>query len=90
VQRGNVSTNSKCAPWRGDEYARIGHAQADFGGAVVVIGGVAESSFFAMDLLHSGACFINPGFVSFIPPNQISPMPLRTDSIIAAAMTEPI
>lgn len=36
-----------------------GHAQADFGEAVVVIGGVEQKAhFFAMDLPHSDACFI--------------------------------
>ena len=91
MQRGNVSTNSKCIPWRVDEYARSGHAQADFGGAAVVIGGVEQKAhFFPMDLPHSSACFINPAFVSFLTQFQISPIPLRTDSITAAAMTDPI
>jgi transposase len=36
-----------------------GHAQADFGEAVVVIGGIEQKAhFFAMDLPHSDACFI--------------------------------
>jgi transposase len=36
-----------------------GHAQVDFGEAVVVIGGVEQKAhFFAMDLPHSDACFI--------------------------------
>ncbi len=36
-----------------------GHAQADFGEAVVVIGGVEHKAhFFAMDLPHSDACFV--------------------------------
>jgi transposase len=36
-----------------------GHAQADFGEAVVVIGGIEQKThFFAMDLPHSDACFI--------------------------------
>lgn len=36
-----------------------GHAQADFGEAVVVIGGVDQKThFFALDLPHSDACYI--------------------------------
>jgi len=36
-----------------------GHAQADFGEALVVIGGVEQRAhFFAFDLPHSDACFI--------------------------------
>ena len=36
-----------------------GHAQADFGEALVVIGGVEQKThFFAFDLPHSDACFI--------------------------------
>jgi len=36
-----------------------GHAQADFGEAMVVIGGVERKAhFFALDLAHSDACFI--------------------------------
>jgi len=36
-----------------------GHAQADFGEAVVVIGGVEQKAhFFALDLPHSDACYI--------------------------------
>jgi transposase len=36
-----------------------GHAQADFGEAMVVIGGVEQKAhFFAMDLPHSDACFV--------------------------------
>jgi transposase len=36
-----------------------GHAQADFGEAVVVIAGVAQKAhFFAMDLPHSDTCFV--------------------------------
>jgi transposase len=36
-----------------------GHAQADFGEAVVRIGGVEQKAhFFAMDLPHSDACFV--------------------------------
>jgi transposase len=36
-----------------------GHAQADFGEALVVIGGdLAESHFFALDLPHSDASYI--------------------------------
>jgi DNA replication protein DnaC/transposase len=36
-----------------------GHAQADFGEAVVVIGGVAQKAhFFVMDLPHSDACCV--------------------------------
>jgi transposase len=36
-----------------------GHAQADFGEAVVVIGGVEQKAhFFVMDLPHSDACFV--------------------------------
>ncbi len=36
-----------------------GHAQAGFGEAVVVIGGIEQKThFFAMDLPHSDACFI--------------------------------
>jgi transposase len=36
-----------------------GHAQADFGEALVRIGGVAQKAhFFAMDLPHSDACFV--------------------------------
>jgi len=35
-----------------------GHAQADFGEAVVVIGGVEQKAyFFVMDLPHSDSCF---------------------------------
>lgn len=34
-----------------------GHAQADFGEAVIVIGGVEQKAhFFVMDLPHSDAC----------------------------------
>ena len=36
-----------------------GHAQADFGEAMVVIGGVEQKAhFFVMDLPHSDACFV--------------------------------
>ena len=36
-----------------------GHAQADFGEAVVVIGGgERKAHFFVMDLPHSDACFV--------------------------------
>lgn len=36
-----------------------GHAQADFGEAVVVIGGVEQKAhFFALDLPHSDACYV--------------------------------
>ena len=36
-----------------------GHAQADFGEAVVIIGGVEQKAhFFVMDLPHSDACFV--------------------------------
>jgi transposase len=36
-----------------------GHGQADFGEAMVVIGGVEQKShFFALDLPHSDACYI--------------------------------
>ena len=36
-----------------------GHAQADFGEALVVIGGVEQKAhFFALDLPHSDACYI--------------------------------
>ena len=36
-----------------------GHAQADFGEAMVVIGGVEQKAhFFALDLPHSDACFV--------------------------------
>src|SRR5258707_15091308 len=36
-----------------------GHAQADFGEAIGVIGGVERKiHFFAMDLPHSDACFV--------------------------------
>jgi transposase len=36
-----------------------GHAQADFGEAKVVIGGVEQKAhFFALDLPHSDACYI--------------------------------
>jgi transposase len=36
-----------------------GHAQADFGAAVAVIGGVAQTiHFFCLDLPHSDACFV--------------------------------
>jgi transposase len=36
-----------------------GHAQADFGEAVVIIGGVEQKAhFFAFDLPHSDACFV--------------------------------
>ncbi|MCP1168240.1 IS21 family transposase, partial [Limimaricola sp. ASW11-118] len=35
------------------------HAQADFGEAVVVIGGIEQKAhFFVMDLPHSDACFV--------------------------------
>lgn len=38
---------------------RPGHAQADFGEALVVIGGVEQKAyFFAFDLPHSDACYI--------------------------------
>ncbi len=36
-----------------------GHAQADFGEAVVIIGGVEQKAcFFAYDLQHSDACYV--------------------------------
>lgn len=36
-----------------------GHAQADFGEAVVVIGGIEQKAhFFVMDLPHSDACYV--------------------------------
>ncbi|SDY93946.1 hypothetical protein SAMN05444340_1386 [Citreimonas salinaria] len=35
-----------------------GHAQADFGEAVVIIDGVEKAHFFVMDLPHSDACFV--------------------------------
>jgi transposase len=36
-----------------------GHAQADFGEAVVIIGGVEQKAhFFVMDLPHSDACYV--------------------------------
>ena len=36
-----------------------GHAQADFGEAVVIIGGVEQKAhFFVLDLPHSDACFV--------------------------------
>lgn len=36
-----------------------GHAQADFGEAIVVIGGVEQKAyFFVMDLPHSDSCFV--------------------------------
>ena len=36
-----------------------GHAQADFGAATVIIGGVEQKAhFFAFDLPHSDACYI--------------------------------
>jgi transposase len=36
-----------------------GHAQADFGEAIVIIGGVEQKAhFFVMDLPHSDACFV--------------------------------
>ena len=36
-----------------------GHAQADFGEAIVIIGGVERKAhFFVMDLPHSDACFV--------------------------------
>ena len=36
-----------------------GHAQADFGEALVVIGGVEQKAyFFAFDLPHSDACYV--------------------------------
>ena len=36
-----------------------GHVQADFGEAVVIIGGVEQKAhFFVMDLPHSDACFV--------------------------------
>ena len=36
-----------------------GHAQADFGEAVGVIGGIEQKAhFFVMDLPHSDACFV--------------------------------
>ncbi len=41
--------------WR----TRLGHAQADFGEALVVIGGVEQKAhFFALDLPHSDACYV--------------------------------
>jgi len=48
----------KTRPWRcfGD---RPGHAQADFGEAIDVIGCVERNiHFFAFDLPHSDACFV--------------------------------
>ena len=37
-----------------------GHAQADFGEATVIIGGVEQKAhFFAFDLPHSDACYTN-------------------------------
>jgi transposase len=36
-----------------------GHAQADFGEAMVIIGGVEQKAyFFAFDLPHSDACYV--------------------------------
>lgn len=36
-----------------------GHAQADFGEALVVIGGIEQKAhFFALDLPHSDACYV--------------------------------
>ncbi len=36
-----------------------GHAQADFGEALVVIGGIEQKAyFFAYDLPHSDACYV--------------------------------
>ena len=36
-----------------------GHAQADFGEAIVIIGGVEQKAyFFVMDLPHSDGCFV--------------------------------
>ncbi len=36
-----------------------GHAQADFGEAMVVIGGVEQKAhFFVLDLPHSDACYV--------------------------------
>jgi transposase len=48
-----------------------GHAQADFGEAMVVIGGVEQKAhFFALDLPHSDACFVRayPAAVSEAHP----------------------
>jgi transposase len=48
-----------------------GHAQADFGEAMVVIGGVEQKAhFFALDLPHSDACFVRayPAAVSEARP----------------------
>jgi transposase len=40
-------------------YHAPGHAQADFGEALVVIGGIEQKAhFFAFDLPHSDACFV--------------------------------
>jgi transposase len=36
-----------------------GHAQADFGEAIVIIGGLEQKAhFFVLDLPHSDACFV--------------------------------
>ena len=38
---------------------RPGHAQADFGEALVVIGGIERNAhFFAFNLPHSDACYV--------------------------------
>ena len=44
-----------------------GHAQADFGEAMAVIGGVARKvHFLAFDLPHSDACFVKALCLPFI------------------------
>lgn len=36
-----------------------GHTQADFGEAIVIIGGVEQKAYFlALDMPHSDACFV--------------------------------
>jgi transposase len=55
-----------------------GHAQADFGEAMVVIGGVEQKAhFFALDLPHSDACFIRAYQAAtaeaWVPSRQIAP-----------------
>ena len=58
-----------------------GHAQADFGEAVVIIGGVEQKAhFFVLDLPHSDACFVRayrrrrprPGLTAMSMPSPSS------------------
>jgi len=57
-----------------------GHAQADFGEALVVIGGIEQKAyFFAFDLPHSDACYIRA-----YPAANTEAWPLSADCVAIA------